>query len=138
VTEPQVPSNPWSPADLAAQLRAAADRMMAGWTAAAGSMAAAGRAAGGAPAGGTAAPPAFPTLPKMPATMTADQIQKLVDDLAARRAQVQALKTQLEAFDEQLGTLEASVRPFLEWTRTWADFEKTMTELWRPPSASGP
>jgi hypothetical protein len=68
--------------------------------------------------------------------MSADQIQALVDDLAARRTQVQTLKAQLETFDEQLGTLEASVRPFLEWTRAWADVEKTMSEFWRPPSGT--
>ena len=34
------------------------------------------------------------------------------------------------------GTLEAGVRPFVEWTRTWADLEKKMTEFWRPPSGS--
>ena len=71
----------------------------------------------------------------MPATMSAGQLEALLEDLAARRAQVQALKTQLEGFDEQLGTLEASVRPFLEWLRTWADLEKTTGEFWRPPSA---
>ena len=112
---------PGSPADLASQLRAAADRIMAGWTAAAGT--------------GAAGPPSLPGLPTMPATMSAGQLEALLEDLAARRAQVQALKTQLEGFDEQLGTLEASVRPFLEWLRTWADLEKTMGDFWRPPSA---
>jgi hypothetical protein len=124
VNEPRTPGVPPSPADFAGQLKAFTDRLMAGWSAAA----------------GTAAPgaPSLPSLPTMPATMSANQIQALVDDLAARRAQVQALTTQLEAFDEQLGTLEASVRPFLEWTRAWADAEKAMTEFWRPPSgASG-
>ena len=108
-----------NPADLAGQLRAAADRIMAAWTAAAG------QAAG--------ATPALPTLPSMPATMSAEQLDTFLDDLAARRAQVQALVTQLQGFDEQLGTLEASVRPFGEWTRTWADLEKSMMQFWQPP-----
>jgi hypothetical protein len=111
---------PRTPADLAGQLRAAADRITAGWTAAAGS---------------AAATPSLPKLPTMPATMSAPQMETFLDDLAARRAQVQALITALEGFDEQLGTLEASVRPFVEWTRTWADLEKSMGEFWRPPSA---
>ena len=124
MTDPDGSAAP-SPADFAGQMRAFADRMMAGWG-----------AAGGAPAAST---PSLPALPKMPATMSAEQIQALMDDLAARRAQVQALRNQLETFDEQLGTLEASVRPFLEWTQTWADLEKTMTQFWRPPSGgSGP
>ena len=119
------PTGPPGPADLAGQLRAAADRIMAGWTSMAG--------AGGTAAGGT---PKLPELPTMPATMSARQLETFLDDLAARRAQVQALVTQLQQFDEQLGTLEASVRPFMEWTQAWADLEKTMTGFWRPPSGS--
>jgi hypothetical protein len=125
VTEEGTPA-PSTPADFAGQLRAAADRIMAGWT----SMAGAGA--------GAAGMPSLPKLPAMPATMTARQLDSFLDDLAARRAQVQALITQLESFDEQLGTLEAGVRPFVEWTRTWADLEKTMGAMWRPPpGASG-
>jgi hypothetical protein len=131
VTEGGASGTP-SPADFAGQLRAAADRIMAGWTAA--STSAAGAMAG------AAAPvvPALPTLPQMPATLSAEKMEAFLEDLAARRAQVQALVTQLQAFDEQLGTLESGLRPFVEWTRTWADLEKTMTEFLRPPSgASG-
>jgi hypothetical protein len=74
-----------SPADFVAQLRAAAERMMAGWTAA--SASAAGAMAGGAaPAG-----PALPMLPQMPATLSAEKMEAFLADLAARRAQVQAL-----------------------------------------------
>jgi hypothetical protein len=127
---------PRTPADLASQLRAAADRIMAGWTSMAGAGAGAVMGAG-AGTGGTASPPGMPTMPAMPATMSAQQMETFLDDLAARRAQVQALITQLESFDEQLGTLEASVRPFVEWTRMWADLEKTLGEFWRPPGASG-
>ena len=116
------------PADLAAQLRAAADRLMAGWTSMAG--------AGGTAAGGT---PKMPDLPTMPATLSARQMEALLEDLAARRAQVQALRTHLEGFDEQLGTLEANLRPLLEWTRNWANVESTISDFWRPLSGgAGP
>ena len=121
---------PGSAADFAGQLRAAADRVMAGWTAAATS--AAGAMAGGA----TPAVPALPALPSLPATLSAPKMEAFLEDLAARRAQVQALVTQLQGFDEQLGTLESGLRPFVEWTRTWADLEKTMTEFWQPPSGA--
>ena len=112
------------PADLAGQLRAAADRIMTGWTSMAGAAAGAGETA------------AAPRLPTMPATMSAEQMDTFLDELAARRDQVQALITQLQSFDEQLGTLEASARPFVEWTRTWADMEKTWSEFWRPVSGA--
>jgi hypothetical protein len=122
------PTGPPTPADLAGQLRATADRIMAGWTAAAG----AGAGSGGA---GTPSPPGMPAFPApMPATMSARQLEALLEDLAARRAQVQALKTQLEGFDDQLGSLEANLRPLLEWTRTWANVESTVGEFWRPLS----
>jgi hypothetical protein len=117
VTEPAP-----SPADFAGQLRAAADRIMASFSAAAGTPA--------------AASTPLPGLPAMPATMSAQKMESFLEDLAARRAQVQALVTQLQAFDEQLGTLESSVRPFVEWTRAWADLEKTWGDFWRPPSGS--
>jgi hypothetical protein len=125
VTE-EGPGGPRTPADLAGQLRAAADRLMAGWTSMAGST-----PGGGSTGGGT---PALPGLPTMPATLSARQMEALLEDLAARRAQVQALKTHLEGFDEQLGTLEANLRPLLEWTRTWANVESTISDFWRPLS----
>jgi hypothetical protein len=118
---------PGSAGDFAGQLRAAADRIMAGWTAAATS--AAGMAGGAAPS-----VPVVPSLPSLPATLSAPKMEAFLEDLAARRAQVQALVTQLQGFDEQLGTLESGIRPFVEWTRTWAELEKTMTEFWRPPA----
>lgn len=96
---------------------------MAGWTKAAGSA-----------VGGTAPVPGLPT---MPATMSVRQMEALLEDLAARRAQVQALKTQLEAFDDQLGSLEANLRPLLEWTRTWANVEGSIADFWRPLSGGG-
>jgi outer membrane protein TolC len=109
-----------TPADLADQLRVMADRLMTGWTTA---------------AGAAARPPSLPALPTLPATLSARQLQAVLDDLAARRAQVQALTTQLEAFDQQLGSLEATLRPMLEWTQGWADLEKAVGEFWRLPGS---
>lgn len=121
---PRVPS----PVDVARQLREAADQLMAGWTTAAGSMT------------GAAAPrrPSMPRLPALPATVSAAQVQQVLDDLAARRAQVQALRDQLSTFDEQLGMLENGLRPVVEWTRTWAALEKSISEFWQPGGTSAP
>lgn len=104
-----------TPADLAAQLRAAADQVMAGWR-----------------APGAAAAQARTMA--MPATVSAQRLATLLQDLAARRAEVQALKSQLQAFDDHLGSLEASLRPMLEWTRTWATMERALGDTWRPPA----
>lgn len=109
----------YNPADLARQMREAADRLMKGWT-----------GSGGVPA------------PALPATLTARQLQAVLDDLAARRAQVQALQDQLGAFDEQLAALETTLAPLREWTRAWAGMEGAMADLWRlpgsPPSSKPP
>jgi len=119
-----------NPADLAGQLHAMADRLMSGWTAAAG---AATGSAGKRPA--MPAVPQMPSMPPMPATLSAQQLQAVLDDLAARRAQVQALRGHLETFDEQLGALESNLRPLAEWTKTWADLEKSVGDFWRMPGS---
>jgi ABC-type transporter Mla subunit MlaD len=95
---------PRTPADLAAQLRAAAERLTAGWTS-----------------------------PTPPATLTTQQLQAVLDDLAARRTQVQALRAQLGTFDEQLAALETALTPLHEWTAAWSGFERAATDMWRPP-----
>jgi len=117
-----------SPTDLAQQMREAADRLMTGWTRTVGSVS-------GAVAPGLSAMPHFPALP---ATVSAQQVQKLLDDLSARRLQVQTLRDQLTTFDEQLGMLEASLQPVAEWTRTWAAAEKSVSDFWRAPGGTRP
>jgi hypothetical protein len=106
---------------------------MAGWTAAAGAVTGKSASSPGVPA-----VPGLPGMPPMPATMSAARLEALLEDLAVRRAQVQALRSALEGFDEQLGSLEASLRPVLEWTRTWAGMESAIGEFWRPASGGGP
>lgn len=116
-----------NPAELARRLREAADRLMGGSTGATGP-----------------SPPALPGIPLPPATMSARHLHAVLDDLAARRGQVQALRAQLQGFDEQLGALEASLTPLLARTRTWADLEAAVTDpgqvsrqsLGQPPTRS--
>ena len=102
-----------------------------------------GRAGSGSGGSGAARPampglPAIPGMPPMagipamPATMSARQLQAVVDDIAARRSQVQALIASLTLFDEQLGTLETSLGPLLQWLRTWSDLEGAVADFWTP------
>ena len=76
--------------------------------------------------------PPMAGIPPMPATMSARQLQAVVDDIAARRSQVQALIASLTVFDEQLGTLETSLGPLLQWLRTWSDLEGAVADFWTP------
>jgi hypothetical protein len=139
--------------ELAQQMREMAERMLSGglpgWPLAGTSSSAgqsgsarSGAAAGGARSGGAGAAqpglpaipglPPIPGMPATPATMSARQLQAVVDDIAARRSQVQALVAQLTTFDEQLATLETSLRPLLQWLRTWSDLEGAVTDFWTP------
>ena len=143
---------------LAQQMREMAERMLGGGMAAwpvAGAVGkaspaptstapASGSGAAGGAGGSAAAVPGLPAIPGMPpmpglpatpATMSARQLQAVVDDIAARRAQVQALVAQLTVFDEQLGALETSLGPILQWLRTWSDLEGAVTDFWtaKPP-----
>jgi hypothetical protein len=145
---------------LAQQMREMAERMLSGglpgWPVpgalgtggAGGTSGTSGTAAGapandgdtgaGAPRAGIAGLPAIPGMPPMPglsatpATMSARQLQAVVDDIAARRSQVQTLIANLNTFDEQLGALETSLRPLLQWLRTWSEMENAVTDFWTP------
>jgi len=143
---------------LAQQMREMAERMLSGglpgWPVpgalGTGGSTGSGSTTAGAPANGgdagAAAPraaglpglPAIPGMPPMPglsatpATMSARQLQAVVDDIAARRSQVQTLIANLGAFDEQLGALETSLRPLLQWLRTWSEMESAVTDFWTP------
>jgi hypothetical protein len=119
------PENPVTA--FAQQLRDAADRMMTGWPGLPGMPGLP------KPPAAAAVPGATAPMPLPPATASAHQLESVLADLGARRAQVQALCTQLTAFDEQLAALEASLQPLHEWAKTWADVESAATSIWRPP-----
>ncbi|MGO8887903.1 MAG: hypothetical protein ACLPUO_01295 [Streptosporangiaceae bacterium] len=77
---------------------------------------------------------AVPSVPSLasqagwpaPGALSAAQLNSIAASVAAQRRSVDALKTQLSAFDEQLAVFEQIIEPLAEWTRTWADFEARM------------
>lgn len=64
------------------------------------------------------------------------QLDQLMAELAAKRALIGALQLQLSAFDQQLGTLEDSMRPLQEWARQWTGLQRALTDAFRPPGTS--
>ena len=76
--------------------------------------------------------PAAGALP-LPGALSAAQMTAIADGIAAQRRSIEALKTQLSSFDEQLAALEEILGPLAEWSRTWAEFEHRLLNLGRRP-----
>jgi hypothetical protein len=70
---------------------------------------------------------------KPPGALSAAQIATIVDSVAAQRRSIEALQTQLSAFDEQLAVLEQILGPLALWSKTWADLERRLLDLGRWP-----
>jgi hypothetical protein len=85
--------------------------------------------------------PAVPTMPALgslpmlppPGALSAAQLSAMNSAVAAQRGSIEGLISQLRAFDEQLEVLERILGPLAEWSRTWADVERTMM----PPGTAG-
>jgi hypothetical protein len=72
-----------------------------------------------------------------PGASSAAQLETVTTSVAAQRRSIEALKTQLTAFDEQLAVLEQILEPFAEWSRTWAVLEQRLMNVRRAPEAEG-
>ena len=53
----------------------------------------------------------------------------ITDGIAAQRRSIEALKTQLSAFDEQLAVLENLLGPLAQWSKKWADLEQRLLNM---------
>ena len=62
----------------------------------------------------------------LPGALSAAQMTSIAESVAAQRRSIEALKTQLSAFDEQLRALEQILGPLAEWSRAWADLEQRL------------
>ena len=69
----------------------------------------------------------------LPGAMSAAQLTSIHDTIAAQRRSIEALQAQLSAFDEQLAMMEQMLGPFIEWSKSWADFEQRLLNLGRRP-----
>jgi hypothetical protein len=72
--------------------------------------------------------PAFGSLPMLPppGALSAAQLSAMSSAVAAQRGSIEGLVAQLRAFDEQLDVLERILGPLAEWSRTWAEMERSM------------
>ena len=78
-----------------------------------------------------------PGILKPPGALSAAQIASIAESVADQRRSIQALKTQLSAFDEQLAVLEQILGPLAQWSKVWADLERRMLNLGRGPDTGG-
>ncbi len=105
-------AGPDDPADLIRQLTAMTARM---W----------GLTTAGGPTGG----PTFPTFPALPqvGALSAQQVGAMIATVRAQRQSIAALESQLQAFDENLASLEQLLEPLRAWTSSWAALERGIT-----------
>jgi hypothetical protein len=78
--------------------------------------------------------PALSSLPGLrnlpvPGALTAAQIKSIATAVTAQRRSIEALKTQLTAFDEQLAVLERILGPLADWSAKWAQVEDRLMNL---------
>jgi hypothetical protein len=98
-----------APADLLQQLTAMTARM---W--------------GIGAAAGTSAPPSGPVFPQVGA-LSAQQVSAMLSTVRAQRQSIAALQSQLQAFDENLTSLEQLLEPLRAWANSWAALERGLT-----------
>ena len=70
---------------------------------------------------------------KPPGALSAAQLASIAESVADQRRSIQALQTQLSAFDEQLAVLEQMLGPLVQWSKAWADLERRLLDLGRGP-----
>jgi hypothetical protein len=78
-------------------------------------------------------PPPAPGAVPLPGAFSVAQMTSIADSIAAQRYSIETLTAQLSAYDEQLALLEQALGPFMEWSKTWADFEQQLLNMGRKP-----
>jgi hypothetical protein len=73
----------------------------------------------------------------LPGAISAAQLNAIASSVAAQRASIGALQAQLTAFDQELAALERILGPLAEWSKTWAEFERLVTNARGSPEPEG-
>jgi hypothetical protein len=73
---------------------------------------------------------------KPPGALSAAQVASITENVAAQRRSIQALQTQLSAFDDQLAVLEQILGPLAQWSKAWADLERRVLNPGRGPGTA--
>jgi hypothetical protein len=80
---------------------------------------------------------ALPALPSPPGAMSATQLRAIAGMVGAQRQSIAAMRSQLDAFDQQLAVFERILDPLVEWSGTWARLEEAVGDLVRRTNADG-
>ena len=73
----------------------------------------------------------------LPGALSAAQLNAIASSVAAQRSSIAALQAQLTAFDQELAVLEGILSPLAEWSKTWAELERLVTNARRNPGPEG-
>jgi hypothetical protein len=73
----------------------------------------------------------------LPGAISAAQLTSIADSIAAQRRSIEALRTQLSSFDEQLAALEQILGPLAQWSSTWAELERRLLKAAHNPQEQG-
>lgn len=76
----------------------------------------------------------LPALPSPPGAMSAAQVGAVAQMVKAQRDSIAAMRSQLDAFDQQLAVLDKVLDPLVEWSSSWARLEEAVGDFVRPPS----
>lgn len=82
-------------------------------------------------AGSVPAKLSLPALPSPPGAMSAAQLRAVAEMVSAQRASIAAMRSQLDAFDQQLAVFERILEPLVEWSGSWARLEEAVGDLVR-------
>jgi prefoldin subunit 5 len=81
--------------------------------------------------------PLAPGALPLPGSLSAAQLATIADSIAAQRRSIEALKSQLTSFDEQLAVLEQLLGPLAQWSSKWAEVEEWLLKVGRGSQAEG-
>jgi hypothetical protein len=79
----------------------------------------------------------LPALPSPPGALSATQLRAIAQTVSAQRQSIAGMKSQLDAFDQQLAVFERILDPLVEWSSSWARLEEAVGDFVRRDNPGG-